>query len=245
MICFGRFGPPIDIKEEKEMFLKYLIEIMYEIEGSKERKNYNEEEIIEPVKKLLKENINTSRCKVFLSFFLSLFGLSYYTLSEKEKEEILDFDYTYENWKIKSLELTKSFCERLKNVFPKMALFCVDDLFFIFYISMIYDKDFRYDNLLIYIRDYYILDSGEFSLRGYRDENQFKEVQKKVYVIYPIIKEKYGMNRTLEKICNFLGFDNDYSYKKSKKLLDDYYNKKQNDKIEDDEEKIKLKDKED
>ena len=53
------------------------------------------------------------------------------------------------------------------------------------------------------------------------------------------------MNRTLEKICNFLGFDNDYSYKKSKKLLDDYYNKKQNDKIEDDEEKIKLKDKED
>ena len=131
MICFGRFGPPIDIKEEKETFLKYLIEIMYEIEGSKERKNYNEEEIIEPAKKLLKENINTSRCKFFLSFFLSLFGLSYYTLSEKEKEEILDFDYTYENWKIKSLELTKSFCERLKNVFPKMALFCVDDLFFI------------------------------------------------------------------------------------------------------------------
>ena len=245
MICFGRFGPPISIKEEKEILLENLIELMFEIEGFKERNNYNEEEIIEPVKKLLKENINTSSCKVFLSMFLSHFGLSYYTLSEKEKEEILDFDYNYENWKIKSLELTKSFCERLKKEFPKMALFCVDDLFFIFYIRMAYGKDFRYDDLLIYIRDYYILGDGEFTLRGYRDEDQFKEVQKKVYVIYPIIKEKYGMNRTLEKICNFLGFDNDYTHEKSKKLLDDYYNKKQNNKIEDDEEKIKFKDKED
>lgn len=65
-----------------------------------------------------------------------------------------------------------------------------------------------------------------------------------MYDIYPIIKEKYGgMNRTLEKILSFFSSDTDYNYDKTKNILDKYYNEKQNNKKEYDEEKIKLKNK--
>ena len=150
MITFGRFSPFQDIKKEKEFFLKILIDLIYVIEGFKERRNYNEKEIIEPAKKLLKENINNFTGEGSLSLFLYRFGLSYYTLTQKEKEEILDMDFTYENFKIKVPELMKSFNERLKKEFPKMALFCLGDIYFICYIQICSGKDFRYDNLLFF-----------------------------------------------------------------------------------------------
>ena len=245
MITFGRFGPAIDIKKEKELFLEILLDFIYQIEGYKERRNYNEKEIIEPVKKLLKENINRDVGKCILSAFLLHFGLSYYILSEKEKEEILDMDYTYENWKIKVPELMSAFKKRLQKVFPKMALFCLDDFYFIIYIGMISVEYYRDDRFLIFIRNYYILDNTTGPIKEWRNQDQYKEIQKEVYAIYPKLKEKYGMNRTIEKILDFFIYT-DYSYEKSKKLLDDYYNKKQNNKIEyGDDEKIKLKEKQD
>ena len=245
MITFGLYGPAIDVKEEKELFLESLIEFIYKIEGYKERRSYNEKEIIEPVKKILKENINTNVNKSILSAFLLHFGLSYFILSEKEKEEILDMDYTYENWKIKAPELMLAFKERLQKVFPKLALFCLNDFYFILYILMDSVEYYREDRFLIFIRDYYILDDTIWPVKEWRDQDKYKEIQKEVYAIYPILKEKYGMNRTLEKILGFFIF-NDYSYEKSKKLLDDYYNKKKNNKIEyDDDEKINLKEKQD
>ena len=245
MITFGKFGPTVDTKKEKELFLEILIEFIYKIEGYKERRNYNEKEIIEPVKKLLKENMKTSVDKLILSTFLFHFGLSYFILSEKEKEEILDMDYTYENWKIKVPELMLAFKERLQKVFPKLALFCLNDFYFILHIGMVSVEYYREDRFLIFIRNYYILDDTTWPVKEWRDQDKYKEIQKEVYAIYPILKEKYGMNRTLEKILGFFIF-NDYSYEKSKKLLDDYYNKKKNNKNEyDDDEKINLKEKQD
>lgn len=245
MITFGRFGPAIDIKKEKELFLEILLDFIYQIEGYKERRNYNEKEIIEPVKKLLKENINRDVGKCILSGFLLHFGLSYYILSEKEKEEILDMDYTYENWKIKVPELMSAFKKRLQKVFPKMALFCLDDFYFIIHIGMASVESYRDDRFLIFIRKYYILDDTAGPIKEWRNQDRYKEIQKEVCAIYPKLKEKYGMNRTIEKILSFFIY-NDYSYEKSKKLLDDYYNKKQNNKIEyGDDEKIKLKEKQD
>ena len=88
------------------------------------------------------------------------------------------------------------------------------------------------------------MDDTPWPINEYRDQEKYKEIQKKVYAIYPKLKEKYGMNRILEKICG-LFVDNDYSYEKSKKLLDDYYNKKKNNKIEDDDENSNLKEKQD
>jgi len=245
MITFGLYGPAIDVKKEKEFFLEILIQFIYEIEGFKERRSYNEKEIIEPVKKILKENMNSNVNKSILSSFLFHFGLSYFILSEKEREEILDMDYTYENWKIKVPELMLAFKERLQKVFPKLALFYLNDFYFILHIGMVSVEYYREDRFLIFIRNYYILDGTTRPVKEWRDQDKYKEIQKEVYAIYPILKEKYGMNRTLEKILGFFIF-NDYSYEKSKKLLDDYYNKKKNNKNEyDDDEKINLKEKQD
>ena len=58
------------------------------------------------------------------------------------------------------------------------------------------------------------------------------------------MKEKYGMNRTLEKICSFFSIHTDYNYEKSKELLDNYYKNKQKNK-KDDDESVGLKEKQD
>ena len=41
------------------------------------------------------------------------------------------------------------------------------------------------------------------------------------------------MNRIFDKILSFFNYNNDYNYKETKKLLDNYYNK--NNQIKDDE----------
>ena len=46
-----------------------------------------------------------------------------------------------------------------------------------------------------------------------------------MYAIYPEVKEKYGMNRILEKIFSFFWTDTDYDHEK-KKILDNYYKNK-------------------
>ena len=40
-----------------------------------------------------------------LNTFLEKMGLSYYTLTKKEKEEIIDMDLAYANWEKKSQEI--------------------------------------------------------------------------------------------------------------------------------------------
>ena len=65
-----------------------------------------------------------------------------------------------------------------------------------------------------------------------------------MYSIYPEVKEKYGMNRTLEKILSFFFDDSDYNNEKTKELLDNYYKNKQKNK-KDDDESVGLKEKQD
>ena len=72
----------------------------------------------------------------------------------------------------------------------------------------------------------------------YRDEEKFKEIQRKVFEIYPIIRERYGS--FLYKLKTLFQGDSDYNYEKTRNILNNYYNK--NNKIKDDE-TINLKDK--
>ena len=203
--------------------------------------------MLKPLRELLKTEISEKSVpsKIeWLSYFLESMYLSYYTLDSKEQKDILDMNYTYDNWKIKSLELMKSFIERTKKILPQIVHFCLDDFYFILHMRKYYGKNFKYDNFVIYIRDYFILEKPYLNILEYRDKKKFNDIQKKVYEIYPIIKEKYGgMNRSLEKIWSFFSSDTDYNYEKTKNILDKYYNEKKNNKKENDEEKIKLKDK--
>ena len=247
MILFGRYGPVVDTKIEKKQFLESLNDLIHRYENNFETK-YNEKEIVDILKIKLKELVTDSTSNLDTIFFSSSFllsmGLSYYILSPKEKKEILEMDYTYDNWKIKSQELIESFNIRIKNAFPKMLWFCLEDKYFVLHIRICYFENFKINNFIIFIRDYFILDKTSPFILENRECQLFFDIRKTVYAIYPEVKEKYGMNRTLEKICSFFSIHTDYNYEKSKELLDNYYKNKQKNK-KDDDESVGLKEKQD
>ena len=247
MITFGRFGHAEDYQKDKEFFLKRLNYLIYLLNGYEGKKDYKEAEIIKPLKEKLKPEIKADEKSFFpngaiscLSSFLEIMGLSYYQLTPKEKEEILEMDFTYDNWKNKSIELINSFIQRIINASPKNTHFCFDDIYFIFHIQIVYNYEFKLKYLPTFIRDYYILNKARDILKKYRNSEIYNNIQKEVFVEYPRIKEECGVNRILEKISSYFIEDTDYHYEKTRKILDDYYNKKNEIK---DEESESLKDK--
>ena len=243
MITFGRFGHKEDIEKEKKRFLELLNELLYELNYLRGRKNYSENEIIKPLKDAIKRekklliNPGYTGC---VSCFLEEFGLSYYTLTPEEREEVYNMDFTYENWKKKSIKLIKNFFLRMKNACPETIWFCFEDIYFLFHIQIMYKNEFRINNFIKFIRDYFILDNTTTCIKEYRDPVKYKEIQKEVINKYPLIKEKYGMSRIFDKILSYIFVDNDYNHEKTKNILDNYYKNKNN--IEN-VETIKLKDK--
>ena len=136
MITFGRFGKVLAIEKEKEMFLYKLNELFCGLGDKYIITSYKEKEILKPLKELLKTEILEESVSIkieWLSYFLESMYLSYYTLDSKEQKEILDMDYTYDNWKIKSLELMKSFIERTKKYYLKLYI-SAWMIFILFYI---------------------------------------------------------------------------------------------------------------
>ena len=248
MITFGRFGHAEDIQNDKEFFLEHLNLLMYELNGFAGKMDYKEAEIIKPLKEKLNHDIKADEKSFFFSLatdscltdFLGIMGLSYYNLTPKEKEEILEMDFTYDNWKNKSIELINSFIQRIINASPKNTHFCFDDIYFIFHIQIVYQYEFKLKYLPTFIRDYYILNETRDFLKKYRNSEIYNNIQKEVFVQYPRIKEECGVNRILEKILSYFIEDTDYHYEKTRKILDDYYNKKNGIK---DEESESLKDK--
>ena len=250
MISFGRFGHVKDKEKEKEKFLEFLnvlISCLTGTIGDTNEKTYKEVEIIKPLKEIINRqensyfNLTYREC---FSRFLQTMGLSYYNLTQKEKEEILEMDFTYENWEKKSLELINNFIRRIKNLCPHEVWFCFDDIGFVFHIQIIYETEFKLSNLVVYIRDYFILDYSADYIMEYRNPEKYNEMKRKVIEIYPIIKERYGINKVFEKILSYIRIDTDYNYEETKNILDNYYNKKNNNNIENDE-LIKFKDKQD
>ena len=240
MITFGRFGHKEDIQKDRELFLESLNNLIYELNSYKGKKDYKEMEIIKPLKEKINQRIKgeesffaTGVTYTFLTFFLQKMGLSYFKLTQKEKEEVIKIDFTYDNWKNKSIELINSFIERIKKACPDIAQFCFEDIYFIFHIQICYEYEFKLSNLTIYIRDYFIFNNTIDTLKEYRDSELYNDIQKKVIDQYPRIKAECGMNRILEKILSYITMDTDYNFEKTKKILDDYYNKKN--KIKDEE----------
>ena len=123
MITFGRFGHIEDIKEEKKRFLENLNKLMDDLTvgyNYKERKKEikKEIEIIKPLKDILKRQEKSYFNNAYihaLCEFLEVMGLSYYKFTQIEKENVLDMDFTYENWEKQSIELITNFIKRIKN----------------------------------------------------------------------------------------------------------------------------------
>ena len=92
-------------------------------------------------------------------------------------------------------------------------------IFIFFYVQITYETEFKSNNFITFIRDYYILDNTVADFKKYRNQEKYDEIRKKVFDIYPIIKERYGMNRIFDKILSFFNYNNDYNYKETKKIF--------------------------
>ena len=249
MITFGRIGN-VDEETDRKYFFQKLEFFMNLLTGlAYEFQTFTEIEIIKKIKKITKDFDPKQKPSFFgspipdcINSFLRGMGMSYYTLTLKEKKEILVMDFTYENWKEKSIKIINNYIERSKNVCPDEIDFCFDDICFVFYVQINHGCEFTLNNFLTFIRDYFILDKSKILFEEYRNAKIYEDIQRKVINIYPNLKKRYGKNIYLEKILSFISSDTDYNYEETKKILDN--NKKFNNKIKDDE-TIKLKDKQD
>ena len=177
---FGRYGSLEDTKEEKKLFFERLNSVIHTLEYN-DKKQYNEKEIIDVTKIVLKKYVTDSYYNFYtdvFSVFLIPMGLSYYILSPEEKKEILEMDYTYDNWRIKSQEFIDSFNIRIKNAFPENLRFCLEDKYFVLHIRICYYKDFKINNFIKFIRDYFILDKTLPDILENRECQLFFDIKK-------------------------------------------------------------------
>ena len=167
-------------------------------------------------------------------------GLSYNTLTKKEKEEIKKMEFTFENWEKKSEELYNDFLKKCLNACPKEVHFCVEYRLFTMKLLCVYECVLTKDNFLHYIRDFFLLEKEKCFYEEYQDHKEFKKLRDRVIEIYPKLKEVYGPNIYYEKyVLYFIDQNTDYNYEIVANILDNYYNKKKINNIND-EEKINL-----
>ena len=182
MITFGRIGNVDEETDRKdffqnlEFFMDCLTGFIYKYD------TFTEIEIIEKIKKKIKgfdpkqkPSFFGDRIPYCINFFLQYMGMSYYTLTLKEKEEILVMDFTYENWKEKSIKIINNYIERSKNVCPDEIDFCFDDICFVFYVQINHGCEFTLNNFLTFIRDYFILDKSKSLFEEYRNAKIYED----------------------------------------------------------------------
>lgn len=158
---------------------------------------------------------------------LLMFGLKYDFLSKEKKNEILNIDYSYESCKKYVLNIYQEYIRESKKNVPKEIEICFKDMCFVRYCH-INEIKFKTNssNFISILKSYFLLDEYKGTYFEYRDNKIFEEIKNKLIDIYPKIKEKYGMNRHLDKFLSYMDKDNDYNYPFLKTILDNYYNNK-------------------
>ena len=156
LITFGKFGKK-DKDNDKKLFLEKL-NILFRLVtfGQQFDSDYpditNELEIVKPLKEILKRRENSwflqRAYQASFNQLLKPMGLSYETLTNKEKEEVLDMDFTFENWEKKSQELLSSYIERSKNICPRGVWFCFEDIFFAMSVRIYKHSEFTLNNFI-------------------------------------------------------------------------------------------------
>ena len=147
-------------------------------------------------------------------------GLSYKVLSKKEKMELADMEFTFENWEKKSKILMDNFIEKSKKDCPKEIHICFDDICFPIYVQIFHHTNITTSNFLQFIRDYFLLNQYNTCFEGYRDETIFNNIRKKMIEIYPDLKKQYGMNKYLEKFLSYIILDSDYNIEFVRNILE-------------------------
>ena len=246
-ITFCRFGREEHWRKDRIIFLKQLRNLITVLAPYEDRELYktaNETEITKSLKEIFKTRKKNfdSLSYEFIRLFICHMGISYDLLSKKEKEDIFEMEFTYENWKNKSEELYNNYLKRSEKICPKEIHFCLYYRYFLMYVQIEKRSELSANNFLTFIRDFFLLEKVK-TFEGFIKPEEFNCIKKQVIDLYPELKEKYGNNRVLDKFLSYIDCDNDYNYEITKNILDNYYNNKK--KKKGGEETVRLKDKED
>lgn len=241
MITFNRFKTfsEKEIENEKKMFLDYKIKLLNDLLFQGETLS-EEEKDISNLDKSIKHKLSMKsefyRREPMISFLCEL-GIHYDLLDKNEKEQLYNMDFTFENFQNFVNEKYNRIIENAKKTCPSDIHMCFKDIYFITFCQTVDAREIKYNTFLYLIRDYFILNYGK-NFEEYRKNDVFDEIKIKMEKMYPKLKEKYGINKYVEKFLSFIFGDNDYNIEPIKEMLDNYYNQKNN-------KYIKLKQKED
>ena len=231
IVTFGRIGNEKNWKDDKKIYYDSASYLLYKLfyrkvdyERIKENNELDFNEILNKRIKIIKK-YDLYFLDESIDLFMDCMGLSFKVLDKKEKEEIRNMEFTYENWKNKSLILMNDYINRNKNICPPEIKICFDDICFPMFVQMSYKSNFESNNFLKFIRDYFLLDDYKEIFEGLRDENLYNNIRKQMIDLYPILKEKYGMNKYLEKFLSYIIVDTDYEFEFVANLLNNYSKK--------------------
>ena len=109
IITFGRIGSKKNLENDKKIYFNNMKYILYQLSDAKityermEKMNELEfDELLNKEIKISKKN-QSDHLNGRIDILMGRMGLSYIILDKKEKEKIRDMEFTYENWKNKSL----------------------------------------------------------------------------------------------------------------------------------------------
>ena len=181
------------------------------------------------IKEKLAENSRKEICNAFVCFMVS-FGLSFDLLSKEEKNQLLtNKDYSYENIKKIILNIYNDYIKKGKENCPSQIDICFKERCFISYCHF-NKKIIQKNNFLDLIKNYFILDKEKELYSNYRDKNLFEDIQKRITDAYPEWKDKYGINKYIDKFFSFFDKENDYNNSFLKNKMTQYYDNKKKEK---------------
>lgn len=220
-----------DIEEEKEEFLRiksiFYNNLLYYYDDLIETEKADETKMNIYIKDKLKKEEKKDLIYFLANQFLRSFGVSYSLFDKNQKEEFINSDLNFESIKKIANEITKKNIEDCKNDLPKQVHECFDDYYFMLVCQINENPKINKGNFLERIRDYFIRDVYQKSLEGIRNKDLFEKIKKDMVDNYGELKEKYGMNRYLEKyFISFIFDKTDYNYKETATILNNYYKNK-------------------
>ena len=227
-VSFGRFKnlSKEELQEEKKIFLdakkNSLSSILYNEYNKDKFKEYEESEI----NKMVKEKIQSKNSVEELRYILVVFGMNYDLLSDGEKKQLVNMDLTYDNYKNFVVNNFNKYIRKAKKECPNEIYECFNEQCFVAYCQLS-GKEIKKSNFLSLIKKYFILDSMHVYI-PYRDNEKFKKIRDKMIKLYPQLKDEYGRSRAFDKFMSFFEPDNDYNNELLNKILDEYYDKKEN-----------------
>ena len=236
-VDFGRFNKMTEekIKKDKELFSVIFENICFMAKFPFELKEEERNDIF--LNNIYQKGIK----RVSFSIFMTPFGISYDYLDKEEKEDFKKLFISYENVKKFTLNYQKKYIEKCQKSLPTDIRECFEDICFIIYCHIYGNPKIDAKIFIRNIRDYFILDKEKNIFEILRKKDLFDKIRSKMLKLYPRLKkEYYGMNTTIEYLLSYIDGDNDYNYK----ILRDILDKKKRDEYED-EERIKLKEKQD